>query len=373
MLLWAARDVLRRPGESALLGLALLAVIVVVAVPLLLTQATGATATRILAAAPDLVLRRVNAVGWEPLPAEETRAIAASVPGITGVTARIWGVVRGPSGPVTVVAATSDSRKNSVVPTPPAGGAVVGPGVIAGKPPAALELRGRKTQTLTVVARLPEELGIVAQDLVFTTEADARSLLGMPPGYASDLALDVFYPPEAGALIADLAKALPWPVQVATRAEAVGLFAAAMARRGAISTVAAVPCLLAIGLLIAAVVRQHLGRRHEIGLLKALGWTSGDIVRVQVVRALVIGVPATVTGMLLAALLVFRPGLNWPAMLLLGWSSAPPNLVLATEGALPLLLVTAGLVLLPFLTATLVPSLKAATADPLDLLEREMP
>lgn len=373
MLLWAARDVLRRPGESALLGLALLAVIVVVAVPLLLTQATGATATRILAAAPDLVLRRVNSVGWEPLPAEETRAIAASVPGITGVTARIWGVVRGPSGPVTVVAATSDSRKNSVVPTPPAGGAVVGPGVIAGKPPAALELRGRKTQTLTVVARLPEELGIVAQDLVFTTEADARSLLGMPPGYASDLALDVFYPPEAGALIADLAKALPWPVQVATRAEAVGLFAAAMARRGAISTVAAVPCLLAIGLLIAAVVRQHLGRRHEIGLLKALGWTSGDIVRVQVVRALVIGVPATVTGMLLAALLVFRPGLNWPAVLLLGWSSAPPNLVLATEGALPLLLVTAGLVLLPFLTATLVPSLKAATADPLDLLEREMP
>ncbi|HHP7233180.1 MAG TPA: ABC transporter permease [Desulfobacterales bacterium] len=374
MIFWAVRDVLRRPGESALVIVAMLATIIVLAVPLLLTQATATTAMRILADAPDLVLRRVNIVGWEPLPAEEARRLAEAVPGITAAEARIWGVVNGPLRPVTVIAVPAEPFENIRLPiTPATGQAVVGPGVIAGKPAASIELRGRDTRTLEVISMMEADSGTVSQDLVFTSAEDARALLGLPPGYASDLALEVFFPGEAEALIPDLAEAFPWPVQISTRAEAAGFYAAAMARRGAISTVAMIPSLLAIALLVAAVVRQHLGRRHEIGLLKSMGWTSRDIVRVQVVRALVIGVPATAIGMLLSSLLVFWPGVSWPASLLLGWETAPPQLVLDTSGAVPILLVTAGLVLLPFLTATLVPSLKASTADPLDLLEREMP
>jgi hypothetical protein len=374
MIFWAVRDVLRRPGESALVMVAMLATILVLAVPLLLTQATATTAKRILTDAPDLVLRRVNTVGWEPLPAEEARRLAAAVPGITAVEARIWGVVNGPLRPVTVVAVPAEPVENTRLPSTPAEGqAVVGPGVIPGKPTASIELRGRNTRTLEVIAMMAGDSGAVSHDLVFTSAEDARALLGLPPGYASDLALEVFFPGEAEALIPDLAEAFPWPVQISTRAEAAGFYASAMARRGAISTVATIPSLLAIALLVAAVVRQHLGRRHEIGLLKSMGWTGRDIVRVQVVRALVIGVPTTAIGMLLSSLLVFWPGVSWPASVLLGWETAPPQLVLDTNGAVPILLVTAGLVLLPFLTATLVPSLKASTADPLDLLEREMP
>jgi len=371
---WAARDVLRRPGESALLALAILSTICVLAVPLLLTQATSATVSRILAGSPDLVLRKVNAVGWTPIPEETARKTAASVRGITDAETRIWGVVQGPSAPVTVVGVRADRSMQPILPALPLPGqAVVGPGVGGVEKPADfIELRGRRTQRLEVIAVLDADFAMAAQDLVFVSVEDARQLLGLPPGYASDLALRVFNPQEAEAVLSDLAAAFSWPVQITTRSEAAGVFAAAMARRGAVSTLAAIPCLLAVGLLVLAVVRQHLGRRHEIGLLKSLGWTAGDIVRVQMLRALIIGVPAAVTGLLFASLLVFWPGITWPARLLLGWHSAPPHLVLSGDGAALILLLTAGLVLLPFLTATLVPAVKSAAFDPMDLLEREM-
>jgi len=372
---WAFRDVLRRPGESALLAFAILATICILAVPLLLTQATAATVARILAGGPDLILRKVNAVGWEPLPAQKSCEIAASVRGITSAEARIWGLVQGPHAPVTVVGIQPDPDARLPLPAWPASGqAVLGPGVSGAAPSAGfIELHGRKQQSLEILAVLDTDVAMAAQDLVFVSAADARQLLGLPPGYASDLALRVFYPQEARAVIADLVAAFPWPVQITTRSEAAGFFSTAMARRGALSTVAGIPCLLAVGLLIVAIIRQHLGRRHEIGLLKSLGWTSGDIVRVQMLRSLIVGVPAAATGLLIAAGLVFWPGITWPAELLLGWNSTPPHLALDNDGAALILLVCAGLVLLPFLTATLVPAVRSASYDPMDLLQREMP
>jgi ABC-type lipoprotein release transport system permease subunit len=130
------------------------------------------------------------------------------------------------------------------------------------------------------------------------------------------------------------------------------------------------PAILALCLLVIVTVRERLGRRFELGLLKALGWTTGDLVSLQVLRAVSISGIAITGGMMVAYLLVFRYGKYWSNMLYPDWQSFPIQLsVHPLDLTLPLLEVT-GLVILPFLVATIGAALHCATCDPSEMLER---
>ena len=127
--------------------------------------------------------------------------------------------------------------------------------------------------------------------------------------------------------------------------------------------IAVIPALTALCVLVAATVRERLGRRFEVGLLKALGWTTTDIVRYFMLRAVFIGLPAVCLGMIGVYAAVFWPGVQWPGYLLFGWQGRAPGLYLSTGGSLLVLVQIAAITLVPFLVATLVPALKVATAD----------
>jgi ABC-type lipoprotein release transport system permease subunit len=230
---------------------------------------------------------------------------------------------------------------------------------------------GPRTLTCRVVGRLPPRAGSAVQDIVLVSAADARTLLDLAPGYASDLAADVFHPDEAQALLPELAAAFPWPVRITTRGETLGFYQAEFANRGTLGYFVALPSLLALILLVLAVIRQGRGRRHEAGLLKCLGWTTGDIVRLQIYRALVVGVPAASGGMAAAWLLALLPGARWAGTLLFGWRHLPPQLYLDSGGALLVLLEIGALVLLPCLAAVLWSALQTAAVDPWELVNGE--
>jgi ABC-type lipoprotein release transport system permease subunit len=193
---------------------------------------------------------------------------------------------------------------------------------------------------------------------------DARRLLGIPPGYASDLAVTVFHEGEAEAVCPDLAAALPWPVRITTRTDALGRQLTLTGRWGGVAGAALIPALLALALLIVASVRQTVGRRRDIGLLKALGWTTPDIVRLQLYQALFIGLPAAAVGMAAAHALIFWPGADWLGFLLPAWETRPPRLYLHPSGSLSVMLQVAALALIPYLTAVLWPAIRLAATDP---------
>jgi ABC-type lipoprotein release transport system permease subunit len=118
-------------------------------------------------------------------------------------------------------------------------------------------------------------------------------------------------------------------------------------------------------------IRDRFGHRFEIGLLKALGWTTGDIVRLQVSRTCLIGIPGATGGMILAFLLVFWPNANWPGRLLCPeWQALTSRLAFSPGDAGLILLEVTGLVVLPFLAATIGTVLRCAVADPQEMLER---
>ncbi len=372
MLVWSVREAMRRPGETLLLAAALFALVAWIGTVLLLTHALENTAASILAKGPSLVVRRISPGGWAPIPARTSADIARALPGVTHARPRIWGLVASPSGPLTVVAADEETRMGgeaAAVSAPARGEAVLGPGAAPETNGPSLTLRGARTMTFKVAGRLPPASGLLAHDIVVLCAEDARRLLGLPEGHASDLALRVFHEEEEEAILPDLSTAFPWPVRIATRSETVGLYAGGTARRGGIALVLTVPAILAAVLLVAGSARDRIGRQREVGLLKAMGWTTGDLVRLHLLRSAAVGLPATALGMLFAYGLVLWPGVRWPGALLFGWQGPAPLLILTPAGAFLTLLEVGALVFVPWLAANLWAAAKGASADPQDLIQ----
>lgn len=369
MALWAARDLLRHPAEAMLTGLCLALLTAVLAMTLLLQQGLTATARLWLAQSPALVVRRLDALGWKPLPAAAGLAAAKQVPGVIDGRARIWGTAAASGGTVMVVAFDPPAVPAGADCAEPAPGcARVGPGVTEALENGRLTLRAAQELSLEVVDSIDAAASPVAHDLVWLNAADARRLLGLKPDEASDLALEVFHPEEAEAMGADLAAAFPWPVHITTRAEAMGRYSQAAARRGGLMVIVLLPAAIAMGLLVAYQIREGMGRRREIALLKALGWSSTDVVRWRLYRALAVALPAVALGALGAWMGVFWPGGGWIGPWLLGWDNWPPVLRLVSTGSL-LELVHAGiLVLAPFLAAVVVPAAAGSVRAPFELL-----
>ena len=128
---------------------------------------------------------------------------ARAVLGVVSVKPRIWGIVNGPDGPLTIIGVAPghpcrQAYKNLLPRLPGPGQAIVGPGVAAGESADILQLEGAMRGTYQVIGRLPDKTGIFTHDLVLLNAQDARRLISLPDGYASDLAVEVFHEEEAG-------------------------------------------------------------------------------------------------------------------------------------------------------------------------------
>ena len=175
--------------------------------------------------------------------------------------------------------------------------------------------------------------------------------------------------PPGYAILADLAAVFPWPVRCVTRRQSAAMSAGALNRGSTLTTIAAIPAVLAVCLLVAVHIRKSMGRQSDLGIMKAVGWTTGDIVRLQLYRALAVGLPSAAIGVCLSYFLVCRPGTQWLGTVFMAWETIPPKLYLQPEGAITVLLEVAGFVLAPVIGSALAPAARAATADVHELIE----
>ena len=367
---WAMRDLWRRPLESCLLTAVLLFTVTITASPLLLTHALSNTWENILNRAPSLVIREFNALGWVPIPAAESISIAKGVTGVVSAQARVWGYAAGPTGRLTVIGIDPNHAPPWLSIIPDKGESVVSRDIEIHHDTSNLTIIGKQTATLMVTGQVDTPSDLAINKFVVVHIDKAREILGIPSGYASDLAIDVFNSAEETAILPDLNTAFPRTVRITTRTETAGMQATKLARRGGVAIVALVPAILALCLLVIVTVRERLGRRFEIGLLKALGWTTGDIVTLQVLRAVSISVTAVIGGMLVAVIFIFRFNNTWSNMLHPDWQGLPIQLSInPLDLTLPILEIT-GLVILPFLVATIGAVLRCTACDPREMLER---
>lgn len=372
MWVWAIRDVIRKPVEAVWLCAALGLFVAVIGTLLLFTNALSNSVKRLLANSPSIIVRKIDAGGWAPMPVREALQAARTIPGVLNPRTRVWGVVNGPLGPVTVVGTETEMAGKAIgkhVPyTLGPGRAIAGTGVVNGTPGSIKLQNGRRVLELHLIARVSRELDPAVHDVILLHVSDARFLLNIKKGFASDLALDVFHEAEAAAIVPDLAKAFAWPVHIEQRRHARAAYVGFLSRRSGVGIVMLIPGLLLLLLLIFVTVKEHVARRYEVGLYKALGWRTTDIVRLHLYRALVMGLPALAAGMTAAYILVFGSSVGWVGRLFLGWSLNPPNLHLDPSGSILTLVEIAAVVMTPYLITTLWATVCSAAVDPYELL-----
>jgi len=371
LVVWSARDLMRQPVLALILFVALAALSMTVTLVLHLDRALSSACTRLLQQAPSIVIRRINAGGWAPMDEGSAAAQAAEVAGVINPRGRIWGVARTDQGPVTIVGLREEYVAFDLngAPRPERGQALVGPGIAFHPDAPLLRLGAAHTITVNVVGQLSRQSASAIHDAVLLHQEDARVVLGLQPHQVSDLVLDVFHDAEAEALISELSRRFGGQVSITTRQAQRNRYLADIAQRSGIALAALAPAALGMVLLVLATGVWGHQQKREMGLLKAVGWTGAEILRVQIIRGLLIGCPAVILGQAGAYALLFSPGVTWISRLLFGWTGASPALYLSPQGAFGNFILGALMIGLPFLAAVFWTAWQLAVADPAESIE----
>ena len=201
---------------------------------------------------------------------------------------------------------------------------------------------------MKLVGTFKSSLDLWTADVVVCDEDDARALLGIPDGDAVDLAVNLANPQEARVVAKTILERIP-TARVIEKDLLARVYHLAYGRRAGFVLGASIPAILA--LLVLAWDRASGGgpdERREIAILKAVGWSTADVLYAKLAEALLVGASATAAGLLLGYGWVFwlgAPGLR-PA--LVGWSVLYPRAALTPAVDVAQLLGIALSVLGPF-------------------------
>jgi lipoprotein-releasing system permease protein len=371
----------RRRAKNLALGGGLTFTVALVAAALFLSDALRAEAERAVGAMPDVTVERLVAGRPSSILLGSEEKIRA-FPSVQKVVPRVWGYLflAGVEGNLTFVGTPPGVPALSETQGELARGRDLVPGsheMIAGQGLASLlELdlgdqvgfpsSNPDTFPLKLVGTFSRAVDLYTSDVVVCDEADARAILGLSDGEATDLAVWVTNPNESHVIATKIAKALPGS-RVIERDLLGRVYALTYGRRAGIVLAAAIPALLAL-LVLAWDRASGLGpeEKREIAVLKAVGWSTGDVLSVKLLEALLVATVAASAGLALAYLWVFpleAPGLR---ATLAGWSVLYPATHLTPVVDLTELLSLALAVVAPFVGLSIVPAWRAATTDPME-------
>ena len=247
----------------------------------LLTSALRQEAARVLADSPEVLLQRMVAGRHDLIPPGYIERIGR-IRGVQQVEGRLWGYYY--DAVVKANYTFQVARENP----PPPGRIVVGPGlarfrgVQAGNVLSFRSYSG-KLFTFTVDAVLPAESELVSADLVLLNEADFRAFFDYPAGHFTDIALSVANPQEVRTVATKLAAALPDSRPI-LREEVLRTYQSIFDWREGIALALLSAAILAFAILAwdkASGLSAE--EKREIGILKAIGWETGDVIRMKLV------------------------------------------------------------------------------------------
>ncbi|MEI6471240.1 MAG: FtsX-like permease family protein [Holophagaceae bacterium] len=359
---FALSSLLRRKGRNLALTAVYTLVVFVLASLVFFVQALKHEAGELLEHAPDMVVQRMVAGRHDPMPASQVEAIR-EIRGVEEAEARIWGYYYDPvyGGNLTVMASQD--------PTLAPGSAWIGRGVARNMRVAEgdmVPLRGYDGLPIlfTIQKVLAEDSELVAADLVVLAPTDVRALFNLPEGLATDLAVRAGNPRELATIASKIVEKFP-DARPILKAEMLRTYEAAFDWRGGLMVVVLASAILSF-IIFAWDKATGLSaeERKEIGILKSIGWESGDVLLLKFWEGAVVSLAAFLGGVLLAYGHVFFFSATLFEHALKGWSVLFPRFRLIPALDAYQITVLFFLTVLPYTAATLVPCWRAAMADP---------
>ena len=352
----------RRKGKNLSLLAVYALVVFALASVLLLSESLRAEARAVLAGAPDVVVQRLAGGRHDLMPADRVEPLAA-IRGVRGAAGRRWGYYfdRGTQANFTVMVPGAFWGSEGQV--------VVGEGVArarAVEPGRAFPMKGADGQYLSLTVRevIPAASAGVTADLVLLSEADYARLFGLPADRYTDIALQVPNAKEVATVAEKVTRLYP-DARPITREEIRRTYEAVFDWRSGLTVAILFGAVLAFALVAwdkAAGLSAE--ERREIGILKAIGWETGDVLAVKLLEGAVVSFTAFALGWLAAWGHLYVTDAPLFAPVLRGWSTLSParRLDPAVSGLEVLTLFV--LTVVPYTVATVVPAWRAATTDP---------
>jgi ABC-type lipoprotein release transport system permease subunit len=358
--------------------------VTLLAAVLFVTSALRTEAERARKTQPGLVVQRL-AAGRQALIDPAQLSFVATMPGVQHVEPRVWGYVFLPSlrANVTVVGRSFPSPDLGSVRGVLSRGRDARPGergaAIIGKSLAdllhvdagdmiALPSAREDSPNLLLVGVFDSPVALYSSDVLLVDADDARAILDIPKGLATDVAIDLTRADEAPVVTRAVHDKAP-ELRVLDNRLLARTYQLTYGRRAGIVLAAALPALLAM-LILAWDRVGGLGasERREIAVQKAVGWSTADVLYAKLYESVLLGVLAAGAGIVFAYTWVFLLGAPLLREILSGWSVLYPTVALTPAIDPADLLGLVALVLVPFVAVAVVPAWRAAILDPMQAM-----
>ena len=360
-------SLLRRKGKNISLLLVYTLVVFVLGSAMFFTQAMKREAALILKDAPEMVVQRLLQGRYDPIPIDYLEKIR-KIRGVTSAEARLWGYLYDP-----VVGAnyTLMVPRNITLPREKI---IIGNGIsrsrmIFRQDMMAFRASNGAIRTFTVQEVLSPQSELVSADLILLSEGDFRDLFGLSAERATDLVVTIRNSKELVTIAKKIAEIFP-NTRPIIRNEIVRTYDSVFDWRGGIIVVLLTMALLSFFILAwEKASGLSAEERREIGILKAIGWETTDVLVVKGYEGLTVSFFSFSLGILLAYVHIFFFSASLFVPALKGWSVLYPDFRLTPFLDPFQIMVLFFLTVAPYTIATIVPSWRAAIVDP-DLVMR---
>jgi len=364
----------RRKGKSLAIVVAFAFTIAVLASVLFLSHALRTDANLMLTEVPDLIVQRQIAGRHELIPVDYAEAIR-DLPGVAEVRPRLWGYYYDAltKANYTFVGLAKQAEPDwpllqGKVPSGP-DECAVGAGVAEVR---RLTLGDELSMIdannigrfFTVTGIFQPSSNLLTHDLVVMTEEDLASFFNFSEGRVTDLSVRVYNSEEIDKIAQKVKRLFP-DTRPITRSEISRTYDAVFSwRSGMLLTVffsaLAAFCILAWD----KATGLSSEERREIGILKAVGWDTADILLLKFWEGMALAMISFMVGLLAALVHVFAFGAPLLAAVIKGWSVLFPPFRLTPHIDFYQVSILAFLTVIPYVISTVVPSWKAAITDP---------
>jgi len=353
---------MRRKGKNGALLLVYTLVIFVLASVLFFSHALQREAALVLKDAPEIIVQRTQAGRYHPIPVAWGAQIGR-INGVISVRPRLWGYQ------YDSVFLANYTLTVPAEHAPPAGSIDVGSGIA--------RMRGASVDDIIAFAGhdglarsysirdvLSGESQLLTSDLILLSEEDYRDFSGLPADQATDLALRVRNPREYATIAEKITKLYP-DTRPILRSEILRTYDAVFGwRSGLLIVIFSAAALAFVIFAWDKATGLSAEERKEIGILKAVGWETSDILLMKFWEGTVVSLTAFLVGIILAYAHVFWTSSPLFAPVLKGWSTLYPAFRLTPFLDFGQISALFFLTVVPYTVTTIVPSWRAAIIDP---------
>ena len=221
-----------------------------------------------------------------------------------------------------------------------------------------------KLFSFTVADVLPHAAELVSADLILLSEADYRAFFEIPAGHYTDIALSVANPQEVRKIASKLSEALPDSRPI-LREEVLRTYESIFNWREGIVLVLLSGSILAFAIFAwEKASGLSAEEKREIGILKAIGWETGDVLKMKFWEGVLVSLTAFLLGYIAAYLHVFSFSAALFEPVLKGWAVLYPRFELTPVVDGFQIATLFFFTVFPYTVATIVPIWRAAITDP---------